>query len=193
MASSRWQTWTVALAGLLMLGTLHGCTAARPTVTADPAQRSRELSEGYALLHGLLEQNRQVDQAVRIPFRSVSDDTAALLRDIAAASGDAADMLYDLAEASPALGLDDTGLPAIEQATRESIEAQSRRNLLAGEREKFELYLLLSQIDATRYAAHLARQLAEADDQPARRQFMEQVHERFQQLHQRTIDHLHTQ
>lgn len=193
MASFRWQTWAVALTALLMLGALHGCAAGRPAVSADPAQRNRQLSEGYALLYNLLEQNRQVDQATRIPFRSVSDDTAALLSDIATASGNTADYLYNLAETSPLLGLDDTGLPAIEQATRESIEAQTRRNLLAGERDKFELHLLLSQAEATRYAAHLASQLAEADDHAARRALLEQVHDRFQQLHQRTVDHLHTQ
>ncbi|MFA9477459.1 hypothetical protein ACERK3_04035 [Phycisphaerales bacterium AB-hyl4] len=186
-------TWTLGVALALMLCTAAGCAPGRPTVSADPDERNRELSEGYALLYDLLEENRQIDQAVRIPFRSVSDETRALLGDIASASGDAADRLYEFADAAAELGLDEDGLPTLETATRDSIASATQRALLAGDRNRFELYLLLSQTEATRYAAHLARQLAEAEPQSARRAYLEDTYEQFDQLYERVLDRLAVQ
>lgn len=182
-----------ALALVVTLVASFGCTTSRPAVSADPDQRDRELSQGYALLYDLLQENRRVNQATRIPFRSVSDETSALLDDIAEASGNAADQLYDLAEATPAIGLDQDGLPVLESATRDAIASTTTSDLLTGDRDHFEKYLLLTQTEATRYAAHLAGQLAEAEAHGARRVFLRDVRQRFEQLYEQVLARLAVQ
>lgn len=186
-----WRQGTMLVLGLVLAAS--GCQAPQRAATAEPGERDRALSEGYALLHGLLDQNRRVDQAPRIPFRSVSDETADLLERIARACADGAQRVRRAAEGSARIGLDEDGLPAVERATRDAIAATNRRELLGGDRAMFELNLLLSQAEATRYASHLARALAARENDSRRRAMLEQLAETFEALRvevvARLIDH----
>lgn len=125
---------------------------------------------GYALLHEILAQERQVSTLLLI--KTERDALESLVDAIAEACGSAYERLEELAEENPRLALADTGLPEEEVRTRLAIAATRRDQLLAASGREFELQLLLTQNEALTYAAHLADTLARNEPDPTRLAFV---------------------
>jgi hypothetical protein len=128
---------------------------------------------GYALLYGLLDQERQVSKLLVI--KGERDQLETIIQAIAETCGEAHARLEKLGKADPGLDLVDTGLPSEEVRTREAIAATRRDQLLAASGRELELQLLLSQNEALTYIAHLADTLSRSESDPARAAFVREL------------------
>lgn len=166
---------------------LLACASTPSPPTDAIPQVDARLSSGYSLLHDLVMKQRGVDKILLI--KSVSDPTADLIREIAQLSGQAQNRIKAYADEDDHIGLDRSALPQIEQATRDAIESATAKRLLFIS-PWFELDLLLTQYEATKYGGFLARQLAKLDPSEARRQWLDQFSEGYQRQHERVVARL---
>ncbi|MEM6334611.1 MAG: hypothetical protein AAF823_14865 [Planctomycetota bacterium] len=136
------------------------------TVEVVEGEAAGALSEGYALLHGVVGKQRRVaglfllkrpGAGVRAAVEAVGEASGAMYRWI---EGER----EVLAAAGVALG--DEGLPTVEAEARGAIEKQTRGAILFG--GAWERALVLSQVSSTEYLAALGRALAEAEVSEAR-------------------------
>ena len=88
-----------------------------------------------------------------------------------------------MARINPPLNLKVQRLPKIEQATRESIATSRRAELLHSQGVDLEFNMVSSQLSGTNYAAHLARTLAVAETNTARKDFLKRTDRKFTELH----------
>lgn len=140
------------------------CAGAAPPPAPAPT------GHGYALLHEILGQERQVSMLLVI--KGERDALERVIDEIAETCGDAYERLEELGEADPRLELRDTGLPAEERRARELVAATRRDALLAASGRELELQLLLAQNEALSYAAHLADAISRSEPDPARLEFV---------------------
>lgn len=152
----------------LLLAAALGCAGSGGEAAREAAPAAT--GHGYALLHEILGQERQVSMLLVI--KGERDALERVIEEIAAVSDAAYERLEELAEADPGLNLTDTGLPAEERKTRELIAATRQEQLLAASGGELELQLLLTQNEALVYAAHLADALARAEPDPERLAFV---------------------
>ena len=151
---------------------------------ADPVDA--RLSAGYSLLHSLVKDESGV--AGILSVKQASDETTAIIKDIAAASHDARKQLEAFAQADARIVLDRPQLPEVEQSTRGSIALATGGGLLfAGD---FELRLLLTQLDALQYGQHMAEQVARMDGDEERSQWLREFSKRYADLRKRVIERL---
>jgi hypothetical protein len=90
-----------------------------------------------------------------------------LVERISAAAGGGAKQLEQLAKTNATFQLTVAGLPPGEAAARAAIAKTKQRALLQSSGTEFELNLLLTQIEALNYGAHLADVAALNDSTPA--------------------------
>ncbi len=167
---------------LTLLLCLVGCRTApaRRTASAETGQFTLR-NNSYSMLNDLLDQQKHVGLLLLI--KREESDVRKLVRRIAAASSDGASLLKRFAREDPNLSLDDTWLPPGEAQTREAIAQTTRERLLHESGTNFELTLLLTQIQAVNYAAHLAQVAGEADTDAGRAQAMVKMRREFEGLY----------
>jgi hypothetical protein len=150
------------------------------------AEAAGELAAGYGSLHQLLTDESSVDKLLLV--KSVGSETEEAIEGIAEASSRAAEKLEALSRQSPSVRLDaPSGLPLIEQATRDSIASKTAMDLLFSD-ETFEVRLLMSQGQALRYGRFLAEQLRELETNEARREWLDDLARRFEEDYKRVVD-----
>ncbi len=171
--------WVRSIGLVVLAVMLIGCGGA--PVVRHPSPN--ELSAGYSLLYELVSKQSQADQVLII--KGPSEPVAALIREIAAVSGEATERLEGFAEADEALRLDTPDLPRLEQATREAIERTSRGEILWSGGERFEKRFLLVQARGLRYGAHLARAIAAAEEDAERSDWLAGFADRYAALRNR--------
>ncbi len=150
-----------------MIASLACASQGAPSPQRAEAGDSRH---GYALLYAILGQEQKVAQLLII--KHDREALGKVIDAIAETCGTAYARLAVVAELSPRLNLADTGLPADEVHTRESIGAMRRDLLLASSGSELELQLLLTQNEALTYALHLADTLARSESNPERLEFV---------------------
>ncbi len=158
-----------------------------------PALRAAEstpppspLGYGYALLHDLLSQQKNVDKILLL--KNESDALDELLTDIAEASGDGAAQIKEMADTNNMISLGVIGLPMIERRVRKAMSDDTASKLLAAGGREFELRMLLAQFRATGYVAELARQIAELENDGGRAEWLRSYADRYKKLRDRTFD-----
>jgi hypothetical protein len=161
---------------------LAGCQSptAKPPNGGGAAQAIR--NNGYSLLHQLLDEQKDVSM-LRFIKREHSD-VRNLVTKIATASGAGSKLLEEFAKNDPSVILNDIGLPPAEVATRNSIAATKKKDLLGQKGDVFELSLLLTQTEALSYAWHLAEVTAENEPQPERAHALAGISEDMKNLYQ---------
>lgn len=155
----------------VLLAALLGCAG-----TTAPSSRPRPAAptgHGWALLHEILGQERQVSKLLLIKEERRALES--VIDAIAETCDGAYEQVEELAEQDPRLDLSDTGLPAEELRTREAIAATRRDQLLAEGGRDFEIQLLWSQNEALTYASHLADTLARSEPNAARLAFVREL------------------
>jgi hypothetical protein len=145
-----------------------------------------ELNEGYSLLYQLMAKNQNIDTLLIV--KEEEGDVYTHTAKIADASARVAKQLETFARLDSRLKLDLETLPWIEQRTREAIEATRTENLLLSTGWRFELELLLSELDGLGYASHMAAMLAESEIHEARKAYLGVCSKELGDLHQGTID-----
>jgi hypothetical protein len=124
-----------------------------------------------ALLDDLLGDEKNVSKILII--KRNSDELGILVKDISKTAGDGAKMLEVLAKTQPGLNLKATDLPPGEAATRKAISKTKEQLLLHSKDAEFEFQLLLTQVEALNYGAHLAMVVADTEtDANATRDFL---------------------
>ena len=148
----------------------------------DPPKVSvSEKSEGYAILYDLVSDEKNIK--ILSFIKRERPEFKALLKRISATAKETATGLETFAKKDPQLNLKITHLPLLEQKTRESIGAQTQKQILKNSGEALESLLLMTQVESMNYAAHLAKVLAERETDSARRQFLQNASAKFAGLH----------
>jgi hypothetical protein len=140
-----------------------------------------ELSAGYSLLYELVSKEKQASLVSII--KKESPGLKSLLERISDTSKATAKELETVARMKPPLNLKATRLPRIEQATRESIQKETSKEVLHSKGVNLELNMVSSQLAGMNYAAHLARSLAMVESNTQRREFLLRTDRKFTDLH----------
>jgi hypothetical protein len=150
----------------LLVGLLTGCqsppVAPRTETTASQSTRNN----AYSLLHQLLDEEKDISK-LRFIKREDSD-LKTLLKNVAATAQTGEEKLDAFAKLDPSLLLNDYRLPPGEEKTRADIGAQKEHDLLHSSGNNLEVTLLLTQVEALNYGAHLAKIAGENDFQKDR-------------------------
>jgi hypothetical protein len=168
---------------LAAIGILSGCAILEPRAKED-------LSEGYALLYDLVSKEKQSSQLSII--KTMSPELKSLLERISETSKVTVQELETLARINPPLNLQVTHLPRIEQATRESIDKETTKQMIRSTGVDLEFNMVSSQLAAMNYAAHLARSLAVVETNPRRKTFLQRTDRKFSELHSQVYKMLFT-
>jgi len=173
---------------------MAGCATRPPAAVPEAAAPSHDSrlgvrNQGYSLLYKLLSDEKNVSKLLVI--KNENSDVGELIRKIAKTTGDAAKELEAFARGDPHLHLNMDGLPIAEQQTRDLIAKTRAKELVTKTGEKFELRILLTQIEAMSYGAHLAVVVQSHETDESRREFLGAVSQQLQELHQAIIDLMH--
>jgi hypothetical protein len=162
---------------------LSACAPLEPSATegAPTKVNVSEFSEGYGLLYDLVSKEKQ--SSLLSIIKTMSPELKSLLERISETSKATAKELETLVKIDPTRNLKVTNLPRIEQATRDSIDKETSKELLQSKGVDLEFHMLSSQLPAMNYAAHLARSLAVVETNPRRREFLLQTDRKFSDLH----------
>jgi hypothetical protein len=170
------------LTAALLLASCRAAPAGQPAAANAPP---RPDNAGYSLLYGLLSKQQEVDKALWL--HKVDPAVAAVIKEIAQASGQARAQLEAFARADPGLQLKTQPLPKIELATRAAIQSTETGVLLTSTGDAFRLRLLLTQTSAMEYASHLAQVLARNENNKARQQYLEALSQKLNALNDKVI------
>ena len=162
---------------------LSACATLEPSATGGAPTKVNvsEFSEGYGLLYDLVSKEKQ--SSLLSIIKTMSPELKSLLERISETSKATAKELETLVKLDPTRNLKVTNLPRIEQATRDSIDKETSKELLQSKGVALEFHILSSQLPAMNYAAHLARSLAVVETNPRRREFLLQTDRKFSDLH----------
>ena len=169
------------ISALLLLCSLCACQSTRhpesgsqsPATTAPEKKgfNAQTRNNALALLDDLLGDEKNLSKILIIKHNS--DELGQLVKDISKTAGDNAKMLESLAKSQPGLNLKATDLPPGEVATRKAISKTKEQLLLHSKDAEFEFQLLLTQVEAMNYGAHLAMVVADSETDPnATREFL---------------------
>ena len=171
--------------GLLLsaMWVLSACATLEPSATESAPTKVNvsEFSEGYGLLYDLVSKEKQ--SSLLSIIKTTSPELKSLLERISETSKATAKELETLVKLDPTRNLKVTNLPRIEQATRDSIDKETSKELVQSKGVDLEFHILSSQLPAMNYAAHLARSLAVVETNPRRREFLLQTDRKFSDLH----------
>jgi hypothetical protein len=166
---------------LLLLCSLCACQSTRQPAAASPSPAVagpgkngfdiQTRDNALALLDDLLGDEKNLSKILIIKHNS--DELGKLVEDISKTAGNGAKMLEALAKTQPGLNLKATSLPRGEVATRKAISKTKEQLLLHSKEAEFEFQLLLTQVEALNYGAHLAMVVADSEtDANGTREFL---------------------
>ncbi|MHB1156924.1 MAG: hypothetical protein ACYC26_08805 [Phycisphaerales bacterium] len=164
---------------LLAFSLLAGCAATQTTEQPPTPPRVA----GYAALYDLTSRNAGI--ANLLIFKQVDPPAKQAVIDFARQCADAAKQIRQFADDDDDLDLQAQWLTPIEQQTRQRIENATSTALLTTSGRDFQTRLLLSQLDAAEYGSHLAKTLAQLDDDDDRIEYLNALSARFDQMRQR--------
>jgi hypothetical protein len=170
------------LASIVSICLLTGCPSSSHESTAVSTSAPSTRNNCYSLLHQLLDDEKDVSMLHFI--KKEHSDAKNLIKKIADASGRSSKVLEQFAKEDPSIRLAEIGLPPGEIATRDSIAATKKEELLGESGDKFELTLLLSQAEALNYGWHLAKIASENEPQPDRAHILAGMSEEMKNLYE---------
>jgi len=167
-------------AALLTLTTvvLAGC-ASHQSPTTGPGQSSSPTSgggliharyQGYSILYRLMSDEGNVDKILVV--KSVDDPVKQLIKQIASTCSDAKTQLDNYQKQDGRSEFNVPDLPRIEQETRDLESKTDEKELLFSSGKTFQLRLILTQLQATRYGQLLCTALVQIEDDPQRKDFL---------------------
>ena len=184
------------LALLLTPFVLCSCQTHRPWATTPSGPVGSTVSEkksfdlptrnnSLALLNDLLNDEKNLSKILIIKLESAELDR--VVKDISATAANGAKLLESVTKNNPQLNVEKTELPPGEQAVRDSIAKTKRKLLLHSHGAEFQFQILLTQVQALSYGAHLALIISENEpDTAIARQFSD-LSARLSQLQERAL------
>ena len=167
--------------------TIHS-TEPEPRLPANYAEQARNNSA--SLLYDLLKDERNLSKLLLI--KRESKELHDLVKKISAAAALGATQLEQMAEQDRTLELHAISLPSGEVEARKSIKEAQRHELLHAKGADLQFKLLLTQIEALNYGAHLAQVAAAHEQQPAHQRTFNDLSTSLQQLREEVIALLHS-
>ncbi|MGA2582728.1 MAG: hypothetical protein ABSG31_05575 [Tepidisphaeraceae bacterium] len=178
------------LAAWVFTAALMACApnakTANPNPPADNGGIFRERNEGYSLLYQLMSDNSRVGDIFII--KKADAPVGDLVKQIGYACQLAKKQMDDFPKSDKRIEYDVLDLPTIEQNQRDLTAQIDQKELLGSSGKIFELRLVLTQVDSTRYAAELAQALLAIDDDPARKMFLTSLNQQFTAFHDQLTD-----
>jgi hypothetical protein len=169
----------------MLICALSACNSppVRPHVQETTSQYVR--NNAYSLLYQLLNEEKDVSKLRFI--KRENENLKTLIKQVSAAAKAGASQLDEFAKRDPSLALDQFDLPPGEKQTRASISKAEEKDLLGNSGGKFELALILSQIDALNYASHLAKVAGQNDSQNERIVFLTNLSGEMKNFHDQLV------
>ena len=179
-------------ATFLAAGLLSGCALfdSGPKDAAPTSVTASDVNEGYALLYEVVAKQKQTNLLSYI--KKETPELKALLERISETSKATASELEALAKGAPPLNLTLTQLPRMERAARESIEKETRKEILESKGVDLEFTMASSQLSGLNYAAHLARSLAAVETSAPRKAFLQRTARKYSELHDQVYKMMYT-
>ena len=143
---------------------LTACTlAVTPLLQAGDQPSYREnLNGGFFLLHDLLD--NEADVPLLLDLKTAPQEIQDFAKKISLTAKDGEAAMDKMRDADPRINWDKNPLPKIEQDVRASITEEKQHQLLFGTQgPDFVRAFLLSQAEASKYAANIAKVLAQQD------------------------------
>lgn len=180
--SLAYRSWTVGMAVVFLVS---ACQSPPPPVRVMATASQNTRNNSYSLLHQVLEQEKDVSMLrfIKHENQGLKD----LIKEVARAAKNGADHLEEFAKQDSSLALDHYDLPPGEKETRASISSRDEKDLLHDSGGKFELILILTQIDALNYASHLAKVAAHNDSRPERIQYLLNLSDEMKNFHDQLV------
>jgi hypothetical protein len=149
---------------------------------ADDAHNEvKDRNGGYYLLHNLLGQEADVDKIMLA--KDAPPEIGALTKSISALAHDDLDKLDALQAKDKTISFDGNPLPAFENDVRASIADDKQHLLLFGTKgPAFVRALVVSQIEASTYAKHLAKVLADREKNARARMALEKISDQWARM-----------
>jgi hypothetical protein len=162
-------------------------STARPKPPAEVAEAAPVPvhTYGYAILYTTLEDEARLDKILIL--KRPSPQVADLIKAIAQFARDSKKSLDALAKETPAIDLQDQGLPEAETKTRESISSATSKQLLGNSGGELEFRLLLTQHEALNYITNLATVLGKEESREDRKQILAQIARGSAALHEQVL------
>jgi len=128
-------------------------------------------NNALALLDDLLNDEKNVSKVLIVKHNS--DELGTLVKQISETAGGGAKMLEEYSRSEGGIDFKRLDLPPGEAATRKLIAKTKEHELLSSKDAEFEFQLLLTQVEALNYGAHLAMVIADSEKDPSRtREFL---------------------
>ena len=165
-----------------------GCQSVGNSRTSRHSAADHNLrNNAYSLLYDLLDDERHVSKLLIV--KRDSRELNRLINRISEASAEGVNRLKSFAAKDASLNLKMMELPPAEQATRKAIADTKRKQLLGRSGAEFERTLLLTQLEALNYGAHLAGVAATNDSDPTRSGYLSTLSATLKRFHSE-LDHL---
>ncbi len=150
------------------------------------------LNGGYYLLHHLCEDESGV--AMIMIVKNAPPEIGSFTKRISRTADESIASLDDLRQGNRQLSFDKNPLPPVEQDVRDSIRGDKTHQLLEGTTgAEFVRTLLVSQIEASGYAMHLSKVLAENEKNPVRIQALQNISAKWLAIRRESYRLLRTQ
>jgi hypothetical protein len=166
----------------------HPAASPRPAESGTGEKSAADLqtrNNALALLDDLLNDEKNLSKILII--KRNSDQLGRLVENISKTAGNGADFLQSLAKNDPALNLKKTDLPPGEAAARKAISKTKESVLFHSKDAEFEFQLLLTQVEALNYGAHLAMVVAENEPQANNTRELLALGARLRDLHEQVL------
>lgn len=171
---------------------LCGLMAAVPVAQSADAERVEQLGYGYTAFHDVARQLSLVDKALWLKLES--DGVDELVTGMAETMGELASELDALAPLSPAVNLDDDGLPEYERAKRQSVTIQRSLDLgmpiWGRSGHDFERVLLLSLTAALNQQRHLLKVMQGDEPNAERAEWLRSAKSKLDQHYEAMVEFL---
>jgi hypothetical protein len=166
---------SLVLAGAVFLSGVH------PAAAAEKTSLHEKLNNGYSLLYHLCDQEKPLEMIMMV--KTAPAAVAAFTKKISQTAGDDVDLLERMQAHDSSIRLDDNGLPQFELDVRQSIKEDKQHFLLFETKDNtFTQALLVSQIEATSYAMHLAKVLAQDEPNAKRAAALQRISDKWHAL-----------
>lgn len=148
----------VLLALMFLAVAVPGCSATK-TAGDQPTQAVIDRLEGLMLLDGVLSKQTDLDKVTVI--KTVRPEVKPILTAITKASEQGSKTVRQILGSATPKGYEPAeGLPAMEEAAREGIEAVTTRQIIFSSGNSLEFQLLYNQLQSSRYISQLALALS---------------------------------
>jgi len=128
-------------------------------------------NNALALLNDLMNDEKNLSKVLIVKHNS--DELGKLVKTISETAGNAAKLLEEYSKSDGGIDFKRLDLPPGEAATRKLIAKTKEHELLSSKDAEFEFQLLLTQVEALNYGAHLAMVIADSEKDPSRtREFL---------------------